>query len=399
MYGDFSPVASDSGERLGFSLLDIRPLGDRNDFSEFFQFPWRHYADDSNWAPSLLSMRRQLLDKSKHPAWAYMDGEYLAAWRDGVMVGTIAAFVNHEHNRYHDENIGFFGLFETIDDLDVAAGLLNAAGEWLAARGAEAIRGPASFTTNEECGLLVDNFSPPVIMMPYNPPWYAALIEGAGFEKVMDVHCIYQDRQTIEASDSLQRLERLVRRAAQRSGITVRSMRAKDKKTEFERFREIYNAAWEKNWGFIPMNDAELQALIDDLGMLVEPKLAFFAEIADEPVGFALTIPNFNEALRRAYPRPGVPEIVTMAQVAWHWKVRKSIHGVRMPLMGVKKEYRNKGVELAMLLEAMKALLPSQYEYLDSGWILETNPLIKISTSLGGKIYKTHRFYEKSLVG
>ncbi len=379
-------------------VLEIRPLGNRGDFSEFFQFPWRHYADDPNWAPNLLSMRRQLLDKSKHPAWAYMDGEYFGAWRDGVMAGTIAAFVNHEHNRYHDENIGFFGLFETIDDADVAGGLLNAAGDWLAARGAEAIRGPASFTTNEECGLLVDNFDPPVIMMPYNPPWYAALVEGAGFEKVMDAHCIYQDRQTIAASDSLERLERLVSRAAKRSGITVRSMRPKDKKAEFERFREIYNAAWEKNWGFIPMNDAELQALINDLGMLVEPKLAFFAEIADEPVGFALTIPNFNEALRRAYPRPGVPEILTMAQVAWHWKIRKTIRGVRMPLMGVKKEYRNKGVELAMLLEVMKALLPSQYDYLDSGWILETNPLIKISLSLGGKIYKTHRFYEKALV-
>lgn len=379
-------------------MLDIRPIGDRKDFREFFQFPWRHYADDPNWAPNLLSMRRQLLDKSKHPAWAYMDGEYFAAWRDGAMVGTIAAFVNHEHNRFHDENIGFFGLFETIDDGEVAGGLLDAASEWVAARGVDAIRGPASFTTNEECGLLVDNFSPPVIMMPYNPPWYPSLVEGAGFKKAMDVHCIYQDRQTIEASDSLDRLERLVSRAAQRSGITVRSMRAKEKKAEFERFREIYNAAWEKNWGFIPMNDAELQALIDDLGMLVEPKLAFFAEIADEPVGFALTIPNFNEALRRAYPRPGVPEIVTMAQVAWQWKVRKSIRGVRMPLMGVKQEYRNKGVELAMLLEVMKALLPSQYDYLDSGWVLETNPLIKISLSLGGKIYKTHRFYQKSLV-
>ena len=379
-------------------MLDIRPLNGRKDFREFFQFPWRHYADDPNWTPNLVSMRRQLLDKSKHPAWTYMDGEYIGAWREGAMVGTIAAFVNHEHNRYHDENIGFFGLFETINDLEVAGGLLDTASQWLKARGVDAIRGPASFTTNEECGLLVDNFGPPVIMMPYNPPWYGPLLENAGFEKVMDVHCIYQDRETIEASDSMERLERLVSRAARRSGISVRQMRAKEKTAEFERFREIYNAAWEKNWGFIPMNDAELQALIDDLGMLVEPKLAFFAEIADEPVGFALTIPNFNEALRRAYPRPGVPEIVTMAQVAWHWKARRSIRGVRMPLMGVKQEYRNKGVELAMLLAVMKALLPSQYDYLDSGWILETNPLIKISQSLGGKVYKTHRFYQKSLV-
>ena len=174
-------------------------------------------------------------------------------------------------------------------------------------------------------------------------------------------------------------------------------MNARDKQADFERFREIYNAAWEKNWGFIPMNDEELEALVNDLGMLVEADLAFFAEIAGEPVGFALTIPNFNEALARAYPRPGVPEVLTMAHVAWHWKIRRSIRGVRMPLMGVKAAHRNKGVELAMLLAVMKALLPSRYDYLDSGWILETNPLIKISLSLGGQIYKTHRFYQKPL--
>ena len=127
--------------------------------------------------------------------------------------------------------------------------------------------------------------------------------------------------------------------------------------------------------------------------------MAFFALIDDEPVGFALTIPNFNEALARAYPRPGIPEFVTMAQVAWHWKVRKSIKGVRMPLLGVKQEHRNKGVELAMLLELMKALLPSHYQYLDSGWVLETNSLIKITESLGGRVYKTHRFFEKNLRG
>ena len=192
-------------------------------------------------------------------------------------------------------------------------------------------------------------------------------------------------------------MERLVKRASERSGIIVRSMMARDKTAEFQRFREIYNAAWEKNWGFIPMNDEELEALVKDLGMLVEPDLAFFAEIDGEAIGFALTIPNFNEALRRAYPRPGMPEPLTMAQVAWHWKVRRTIRGVRMPLMGVKQEHRNKGVELAMLLEVMKALLPSRYDYLDSGWILESNPLVKISLSLGGQIYKTHRFYQKAL--
>ena len=176
--------------------MEVRPLANRREFEEFFRFPWRHYADDANWAPPLLSVRRQLLDKSKHPAWKYMEGEYFAAWQSGRIVGTVVAFINHAHNRYHNENIGFFGLFESIDDASVAKGLLDAAAEWAQARGADAIRGPANFTTNEECGLLVDNFSQPVIMMPYNPTYYASLVESAGFEKVMDVHCIYQDRET-----------------------------------------------------------------------------------------------------------------------------------------------------------------------------------------------------------
>ena len=378
-------------------MIDIRALADRNEFSQFFRFPWQLYADDPNWVPPLLSIRRQLLDHAKHPAWQYMDGEYFAAWRNGEIVGTIAAFINHEHNRYHQEKIGFFGLFESINDEQVVAQLLDAACEWVRSKGANAVRGPANFTTNEECGLLVENFSQPIIMMPYNPPYYQGLVEAAGFEKVMDIHCMYMDRDLIKQNDSLARLERLVGRAAKRSNISVRKFNLRDKKAEFGRFRDIYNAAWEKNWGFIPMIDAELQSLVDDLGMLVESDLAFFAEIAGEPVGFALSIPNFNEALHRAYPRPGVPELLTMAQIAWHWKVRRSIRGVRMPLMGVKKEHRNKGIELAMLLELMKALLPSRYDFLDSGWILESNSLISITLSLGGKIYKTHRFYEKTL--
>lgn len=379
--------------------MDVRPLANRHEFTAFFQFPWRHYADDVNWVPPLLSMRRQLLDASKHPAWKYMDGEFFAAWRDGQMIGTVVGFINHEHNRYHQENIGFFGLFETVNDLDAAAGLLDAAGEWLRRRGVDAIRGPASFTTNEECGLLVKNFDRPMVMMPYNPPYYAELIEAAGFEKAMDVHCMYMDRALIEASDTLARLEKLVERASRRSGIAVRRFRARRKQAEFKLFRDIYNAAWVKNWGFIPMSDEELEALVADLGMLVEPELAFFAEITGEPAGFALSIPNFNEALHQAFPRPGVPELYTLAQVFWHWKVRRSIKSVRMPLMGVKQEHRGKGVELALFLELMKALLPSRYDYLDSGWILETNPLISISLNLGSQIYKTHRFYEKSLVG
>lgn len=378
-------------------MIEIRPIANKSEFNEFYKFPWKHYADDPNWVPPLTSIRSQLLDKSKHPAWKYMDGEFFGAWRDGEMVGTIVALINHEHNRYHNENIGFFGMFETINDSSVAEGLLNKATDWVKAQGADAIRGPANFTVNEECGLLIKNFDVPMILMPYNPPYYPELVEKAGFEKIMDVHSLYLDRALVEKHDMTNRLEKIVKRATKRSNITVRNLNMRRKKEEFLIFRDIYNEAWETNWGFFPMNDEELDALIDDLGMLVEPELAFFAEIDGEPIGFALSIPNFNEVLHKAYPRPGVPELFTLAQVVWHWKIRKSIKGVRMPLMGVKKEHRDKGVHLAMFLALMKATLPSQYEFLDSGWILETNQLMSISLSLGSEIYKTHRFYQKSL--
>jgi len=378
-------------------LIEIRPITNKSEFNAFFKFPWVLYKDDPNWVPPLLSIRRQLLDRSKHPAWKYMEGEFFGAWQNDELVGTIVAFVNHEHNRYHNENIGFFGMFETINNREVAEGLLNTATEWVKAQGVDAIRGPANLTTNEECGLLVENFDKPMILMPYNPPYYQELIENTEFEKVMDLHSMYFDRPLIEEYDTLNRLEKIVKRSTKRSNITIRNINMKNKKEEFRIFRDIYNDAWDVNWGFVPMNDEELDALIADLGMLVEPELAFFAEIDGEPVGFALSVPNFNEALEKAYPRPGVPELFTMAQVGWYWKVRKSIRSVRMPLMGVKKEHRNKGIDLAFFLALMKAMLPSQYEYLDSGWILETNQLISISVSLGNKIYKTHRMYEKPL--
>lgn len=377
--------------------VDIRPIQTKAEFNAFFDFPWVLYKDDEHWVPPLLSMRRQLLDKAKHPAWKYMEGEFFGAWRGDELVGTIVGFINHAHNDYHNENIGFFGMFETINDREVAEGLLDVATEWVRAQGVDAIRGPANLTTNEECGLLIKNFTAPMVMMPYNPPYYQELIESTDFEKVMDLHSMYFDRPLIEEHGALERLEKIVNRATKRSNITIRNFNMKKKKEEFLKFRDIYNDAWEANWGFFPMNEEELDALVADLGMLVEPELAFFAEIDGEPVGFALSIPNFNEALAKAYPRSGVPELWTLAQVGWHWKVRKIIKGARMPLMGVKKKHRNKGVDLAFFLAVMKAMLPSQYEYLDSGWILETNQLVSISVSLGNEIYKTHRMYEKPL--
>lgn len=379
------------------ATIEVRVVATPQDHKLFLEFPWQHYQDDANWTPPLVSQRKDLLNKQKNPAWEYMEGDYFLAWRGGTVVGTIAAFINHRHNEHAKERVGFFGMFESINDASVAGALLETACAWIRERGYMTIRGPMNFTTHEECGVLVDNFSPPMVLMPYNPPHYSTLIEGAGFSKVMDVYSLYFDRELAQEANAQERMQKASDRAMSRSGVTIRPIDMKNRHEEFKKFRDIYNAAWHDNWGFVPMTDRELDALIESLGMFVDPNFAFFAECDGKPVGFSLAIPNLNEALAHARPNPRIPELFTLLGVVWHWKIRRTIRGLRLPLMGVLAEHREKGVELALLLATMKAALPSQYRYMDSGWILETNKLISISLKLGNKIYKTHRFYERQL--
>jgi len=379
------------------STVTIRTVDNDADFQRFFEFPWQHYADDPQWVPPLVSQRRELLDKRLNPAWEYLDGDYFIAVRDGVTVGTIAAVINHHHNEHMHERIGHFGAFETINDAQVASALLDAASDWVRSRGYEAIRGPQTFTTHEECGLLVENFTQPMILMPYNPPYYAGLIEGAGFHKVMDVYSIYQDRDILARNNTLERFGRAADHAIKRSGVVIRPLNMRRKREEFATFAEIYNRAWDINWGFHPFTQRELDALAKSLGQFVDPGLAFFAEHEGKAVGFALAIPNLNEALARVYPRPGVPEWWSLIQAFYYWKVKRVIRSVRLPLMGVIPEFRNRGIDLALMNAVCRALLPSQYQFMDAGWILETNSLLSIIGKVEGRPYKTHRFYEKAL--
>lgn len=375
--------------------LSVRPISSKQEFNQFFNFPWVLYKDDPHWVPILLSMRRDLLDRKKNPAWEYMEGQYFGAWRDDTLVGTITALINHRHNEIWDESIAWFGTFEAYDDQEAVNGLLKSAEEWADERGYKTIRGPQSFTTHQETGLLVDGFEQPVIEMPYNPSYYQRLIETADYKKRMDIVSMYFHRD-MEAKTGLgTRLKKFADFARKRYKVTIRKLDPKRKKEEFNLFRDLYNQAWDKNWGFVPMTERELQDLVDNLGMLVEPEMAFFAEVDGKPAGFSLAVPDFNEMLKRAYPRPGVPEFLSLLHVGWHWKVAKTTRGTRLPLMGVKEEYRDMGIHTA-LLSATYENMPEQYTHIDCGWILETNPLHAMSIKLGADPYRTHRYYEKS---
>jgi hypothetical protein len=383
----------------------VRKVESKADFSTFLKFPWTLYKGDPNWVPPLVSMQRDKLNKQKNPTWKHLTGDYFFAWRGAKPVGTIAAFVNHRHNEFHNENMGFFGLFEVYDDQEAADALLQTAADCVRALGADALRGPASFTTNEECGVLIEGFDdPPVVVYPYNPPYYQHLIEGApGFAKVMDTYAYRFTLQDTESAEKLQKLFRVIHKNNERRHISVRPPDTKHLKQEFVALKDIYNKAWEKNWGFVPFSEEELDDLVKNLGLYFDPRITLFAEVSGEPAAFVLAIPDMNQALHYAYPRPGKPDIISMLQVAWFWKVRRrKITRIRIPFMGVKESYRGIGAEtgmLANLFERALKLAPKMgWEYADGGWVLETNePMIRMCEAYNGEIYKRFRLYERAL--
>lgn len=378
--------------------VDIRKVETDADLKIMVEFPWTINKGDPNWVPNLLSMRRDLFDKKKSPAWEYMDGEFFIARRDGRVVGTIGAVINHRHNEFHEERVGWFGAFEVFDDQEAATALLNAAAEWVKGQGYSIIRGPQTFTTHEETGLLVDGFTQPILLMPYNKPYYERLILGAGFQPILDTYSYTLSGQKAIETGLLDRLKRITDSIMKRNKITVRLINSKTLKQDFVLFKELYNKAWDKNWGFVPMTPRELDALVASLGQYFDPRLAFFGYVDGKPAGFILAIPDFNEVLYRAQPKPGEPEPITLLKAVYYWKLRPVIQWARVPLMGVTEEFRTKGVDAVLYYHALDALLKAGYKYGDFGWILSTNKQMNsIASSFGSEIYKTYRYFERSL--
>jgi GNAT superfamily N-acetyltransferase len=306
----------------------------------------------------------------------------------------VAAILNHAHNRVHGEPIAFFGFFECERRLEVAAALLAAVESWARERGLEAVRGPMNPSTNYECGLLVEGFDrPPVLMMTYNPPWYQPLIEGAGYHKAKDLHAYHS---TVHDA-SLDRLTKLGQRAERRNpGLYTRSAEMAHFDREVALIKELYNAAWEKNWGFVPVSDAEFDALAEQLKALVNPDLVRIAFMGDEPVGFILTVPDWN------------PVLADLGGSIWRHPIKllrhlfftkaDSLPGIRLILLGIREGYRNRGIESLLFSDGIEVALAAGYQWCEYSWILEDNELTKRAVRLmGGELYKNYRVYEKAV--
>jgi GNAT superfamily N-acetyltransferase len=369
----------------------------RADLSAFVNLPFSLYRDDQNWIPPIKADVRKLLDQPKHPFYGGgRDAErelFLA--RDGRrVIGRIAAILNHRHNEVHGEKIAFFGFFESVNDQDVADTLLAAVEDWAASRGVTSIRGPANPSTNYECGLLIEGFDrPPVLMMTYNPGWYVDLVEGAGYEKSKDLYAYFSPVHDA----SLQRLKRLAARAERRNpGLYTRSADLEQFDLEVGIIKELYNSAWEENWGFVPVSDAEFDALAGELKSLVNPDLVRIAFMDDEPVGFILTVPDWNPVLKDIggslwrHPFKLVKHLL--------FTKAESLSGIRLILLGIRAGFRNRGIESLLFANGIEVALDVGYQWCEYSWILEDNERTKRAVRLmGGDLYKIYRMYQKEL--
>jgi len=375
----------------GVVPIDVRPVRSRADLRRFIRLPWRIYRNQPLWTPPLLMERRRFLDRSKNPFFHHAEAEYFLAWRDGEPVGRISAHVDHRLNEFQDNDWGLFGFFECEEDGEAAGALLDTAEAWLRERGRGSMVGPMDFTTNHECGLLVEGHERPAqILEPWQHPYYAGLFEDWGLAKVMDTlkwELAISDREKV-----LPVVFELAEKLEPEHGIRIRHMRKSDLEAEVRRFMEIYNSAWERNWGFVPLSEEELVDYAHELKPVIDENWAMIAEKEGEAVGAALTLPDYNQVLRRLNGR--------LLPFGWAKALaaKRKIDSVRVFALGVRPEYQHTGVAAGLYVEHFHMASVTPQTWGETGWILETNTAMNRGMeAMGGRIVKRHRLYEKGL--
>jgi len=367
--------------------LEVTPVEGKRALREFIALPYALYQADPHWVPAVWMDYRGLFETRTHPFCAHAQLQGFIVQHGAKVVGRIAAIIDREFDRVHNERAGFFGFFESIDEPEVANRLLQAAWHWLRQRGARYLRGPMNPSANYECGLLVEGFdSSPKIMMPYNPPYYAALLEGAGFYRVKDLYAYYLDREAL----TLERAARLARHAVEANQVRIRPIRMTDFEREVEVVLKAYNSAWSENWGFVPMTREECFFLARELRPIAVPDLVLMAEVSGRLAGFVLALPDINQALKGSHCQS-----VWWNTLRVFWR-KRCITSMRVVLLGVEKRYRAAGVGAALYAEIVRQGMRLGYQDCEMSWILDDNVLMQRSIELlGGKKYKTYRLYQR----
>lgn len=359
---------------------------------KYIDYPHELYADDPQYVPELYMAQKDMFSRKKNPFFEHAEVESFLAEKDGKTVGRISAILNHNYNEYHKCTVGFFGFFDVVNDYDVAKTLLDTAVAWCRNKGCDAILGPTNFSTNDTAGILIDGYHEPAkIMMSYNKPYYRDLVEQYGFEKDIDLYAyiLYTDK----ASEKSIRLAQSLEERLNRQGIIFRNINLKNFKSEVAAIREIYNDAWANNWGFVPWTDAELDHLAKELKLIANSNWIYMAEDKGKPIGFGLTLHDVNEVTKTFKKGRLLPFNVIKLLLK-----KNKTRFVRILALGVKNEYRRKGIEAIFFA---KNILQARKENVVAGevsWVLENNIEMNVSAKkLNSELYKTYRIYKYNL--
>lgn len=374
--------------------MEIIPVKTGRDLIKFIKFPFKLYKNDPYWVAPLLIEQKKFLNPQKNPYFEHSEVQLFLAYKDNKLAGRISAQTNVQHNKTHNDKVGFFGFFESINDQEVTDRLIDTAVEWLKAKGCDTIRGPMSFSVNDECALLIGPFdSSPMVMMPYNPHYYKTLLEKTGLKKIMDIYAYY-----IPVKKPPERLVKLAEKIEKRGKFTVRSLKTKNKKklkNDIAMIFNIYEKAWKNNWGYVPMSAKEFDLLVDSIMPIIRPEFVFIAEADGKAVGFSVTLPDYNYILKkikgRLFPFGWLKYII----------YKNKIPGLRVPIMGVLEKYKNRGIDVVFYYRSFKTAFEHKNPYRDAefSWVLETNKIMnRISKSLTAEIYKTYRIFDKKII-
>jgi hypothetical protein len=373
--------------------IEVVPLSrSSRDVKRFLEVSYGIYDQDPLWvAPLMMDLEKVFTDAN--PLFEHATIQLWVARRNGRDLGRIAGLIDHNYIRCSKEPAAFFGFFESVNDKAVSRGLFEAVNHWGRQEGQSRLLGPMNPTTNDECGLLVEGFdSSPVFMMPYNPRYYADLMDAEGFRKAKDLLAFHIDLATIP----MDRLRRIAAKVKARSpGLAFRSVTRKTLGRDLVKVKEVYNAAWQDNWGFVPMTDAEMDFMAARLKPLLTEGLVWLAEFGPEPVGFLLAMPDFNVAFKPLKGRLLTPKLLGFIPYVLGWKCPPR---TRVLTLGVKNQFRAKGIETAMLIEGLNVGIQLGVRESEASWILEDNVMMcRILQAIGGRAYKRYRIYDREI--
>ena len=373
--------------------VEVRAVKGRRELKAFIDLPFRLHANQQRWVPPLKLERWLFLSRRMNAFFSHGEAEYFVAWRDGRAVGRITAQVNHAFNDYQKKNWGWFGFLEFEDDPEVLRVLLDAAAEWLREREKERMVGPACFAMNDESGILIEGFDlRPMVVQPWNPPYYAERMEEAGMTKAMDL--LMWNLEVSDRARVLPVIFELAEKVQSEHGIRVRPMRRWQLRKDMDSFAEVYNSAWSKNWDFVPYTKKDLDGYAQELQLVFDKHWFMIAEREDtgEVVGMAITVPDINQVLERMKGK--------LLPLGWLYFLRKGklTDRVRVGFLGVKPEYQHTGVAAKLYVEHFNAAATRPQTGGEMGWILETNTAMNRGMeAMGGRVVKRYRVFERLL--